>query len=62
MPWKCEDERHGYEKCQYDECVCPSPFLAPPPSMFIPASTDASYVRRMKELSKMKKEAAEADE
>ena len=18
-PWKCEDERHGYEKCQYDE-------------------------------------------
>ncbi|ETN43491.1 uncharacterized protein HMPREF1541_02650 [Cyphellophora europaea CBS 101466] len=19
MPWKCESERHGYEKCQYDE-------------------------------------------
>ncbi|SPO48879.1 related to NADH-ubiquinone oxidoreductase B18 subunit [Moesziomyces antarcticus] len=18
-PWKCEDERHTYEKCQYDE-------------------------------------------
>ncbi|KAH8086465.1 NADH-ubiquinone oxidoreductase B18 subunit-domain-containing protein [Filobasidium floriforme] len=18
-PWKCEDERHGYEKCQYDD-------------------------------------------
>ena len=21
MPWKCMDERHGYEKCQYIECV-----------------------------------------
>lgn len=19
MPWKCEHERHTYEKCQYDE-------------------------------------------
>ncbi|RMZ86835.1 hypothetical protein DV736_g5939, partial [Chaetothyriales sp. CBS 134916] len=19
LPWKCETERHGYEKCQYDE-------------------------------------------
>ncbi|KAL7269820.1 hypothetical protein RUND412_007491 [Rhizina undulata] len=19
LPWKCEDERHTYEKCQYDE-------------------------------------------
>ncbi|KAF2484118.1 B18 subunit of NADH:ubiquinone oxidoreductase [Neohortaea acidophila] len=19
MPWSCEDERHSYEKCQYDE-------------------------------------------
>ncbi|ORX90007.1 hypothetical protein K493DRAFT_318268 [Basidiobolus meristosporus CBS 931.73] len=19
LPWKCEDERHGYEKCQYDD-------------------------------------------
>ncbi|GAB7365580.1 hypothetical protein MBLNU230_g6652t1 [Neophaeotheca triangularis] len=19
LPWKCEDERHGYEKCQYEE-------------------------------------------
>ncbi|PWW73942.1 NADH-ubiquinone oxidoreductase B18 subunit, partial [Tuber magnatum] len=19
MPWKCEDERHSYEKCQYEE-------------------------------------------
>ncbi|KAL8915036.1 MAG: hypothetical protein Q9171_000476 [Xanthocarpia ochracea] len=19
LPWKCEDERHSYEKCQYDE-------------------------------------------
>ncbi|KAK4459816.1 NADH-ubiquinone oxidoreductase B18 subunit-domain-containing protein [Cladorrhinum samala] len=19
MPWKCEDERHSYEKCQYAE-------------------------------------------
>jgi len=18
-PWKCENERHGYEKCQYDD-------------------------------------------
>ncbi|GFZ43163.1 hypothetical protein JCM24511_00882 [Saitozyma sp. JCM 24511] len=24
-PWKCEDERHGYEKCQYDEYVPPLP-------------------------------------
>jgi len=20
-PWKCKDERHSYEKCQYDEFV-----------------------------------------
>ncbi|PWN88505.1 hypothetical protein FA10DRAFT_254738 [Acaromyces ingoldii] len=20
-PWKCEDERHTYEKCQYDDFV-----------------------------------------
>ncbi|KAG6375155.1 hypothetical protein JVT61DRAFT_3362 [Boletus reticuloceps] len=19
LPWECENERHGYEKCQYDE-------------------------------------------
>lgn len=19
MPWQCHDERHAYEKCQYDE-------------------------------------------
>ncbi|KAA8897423.1 NADH-ubiquinone oxidoreductase B18 subunit-domain-containing protein [Sphaerosporella brunnea] len=19
LPWKCEDERHSYEKCQYEE-------------------------------------------
>ncbi|CAF9915538.1 MAG: hypothetical protein GOMPHAMPRED_000787 [Gomphillus americanus] len=19
LPWKCEDERHGYEKCQFNE-------------------------------------------
>ncbi|KAF9880660.1 nadh-ubiquinone oxidoreductase b18 subunit family protein [Colletotrichum karsti] len=19
LPWKCSDERHSYEKCQYDE-------------------------------------------
>ncbi|KAI9591851.1 putative NADH-ubiquinone oxidoreductase B18 subunit [Syncephalis fuscata] len=19
MPWKCEEERHAYEKCQYDD-------------------------------------------
>ncbi|KAK6513320.1 hypothetical protein TWF281_004954 [Arthrobotrys megalospora] len=19
LPWKCENERHSYEKCQYDE-------------------------------------------
>lgn len=51
MPWKCEDERHGYEKCQYDECV----FL-PVQQLII------SYLRRMKDLVKQKKEAAEADE
>ncbi|GLE08707.1 hypothetical protein PINS_up020070 [Pythium insidiosum] len=21
MPWKCQDLRHAYEKCQYMECV-----------------------------------------
>jgi NADH dehydrogenase (ubiquinone) 1 beta subcomplex subunit 7 len=21
LPWKCETERHAYEKCQYDEYV-----------------------------------------
>jgi len=21
LPWKCEHERHVYEKCQYKECV-----------------------------------------
>jgi NADH dehydrogenase (ubiquinone) 1 beta subcomplex subunit 7 len=21
LPWKCEDERHAYEKCQYEEYV-----------------------------------------
>jgi len=21
LPWKCGDERHVYEKCQYEECV-----------------------------------------
>ena len=21
LPWKCKDERHVYEKCQYEECV-----------------------------------------
>ncbi|KAL1407696.1 hypothetical protein Q8F55_007129 [Vanrija albida] len=41
LTWKCEDERHAYEKCQYDD-----------------------YLRRMKQLVRQKKEAAElaADE
>eukprot|EP00297_Palpitomonas_bilix_P023227 CAMPEP_0113881378 /NCGR_PEP_ID=MMETSP0780_2-20120614/8341_1 /TAXON_ID=652834 /ORGANISM="Palpitomonas bilix" /LENGTH=88 /DNA_ID=CAMNT_0000868225 /DNA_START=79 /DNA_END=345 /DNA_ORIENTATION=- /assembly_acc=CAM_ASM_000599 len=21
LPWKCEEERHSYEKCQYDDYV-----------------------------------------
>ncbi|ORY29023.1 NADH-ubiquinone oxidoreductase B18 subunit-domain-containing protein [Naematelia encephala] len=21
LPWKCEDERHKYEKCQYDDFI-----------------------------------------
>ncbi|WVQ85444.1 hypothetical protein IAT38_007609 [Cryptococcus sp. DSM 104549] len=21
LPWKCEDERHKYEKCQYDDYI-----------------------------------------
>jgi hypothetical protein len=21
LPWKCQDFRHAYEKCQYMECV-----------------------------------------
>ncbi|ORY81476.1 NADH-ubiquinone oxidoreductase B18 subunit-domain-containing protein [Protomyces lactucae-debilis] len=25
MPFKCEDERHSYEKCQYEEYVEASP-------------------------------------
>ncbi|KAI0829208.1 B18 subunit of NADH:ubiquinone oxidoreductase [Trametes gibbosa] len=36
LPWECENERHAYEKCQYED-----------------------YMRRMKELSKRKLEAAE---
>ncbi|KAH8105413.1 NADH-ubiquinone oxidoreductase B18 subunit-domain-containing protein [Cristinia sonorae] len=39
LPWECENERHAYEKCQYDD-----------------------YVRRMKKLSKLKLEQAEAEE
>jgi len=23
MPWSCQDLRHAYEKCQYDEYACP---------------------------------------
>ncbi|KAI0352535.1 hypothetical protein OH77DRAFT_795249 [Trametes cingulata] len=36
LPWECDNERHAYEKCQYED-----------------------YMRRMKELSKRKLEAAE---
>ncbi|KAH7888196.1 NADH-ubiquinone oxidoreductase B18 subunit-domain-containing protein [Phlebopus sp. FC_14] len=21
LPWECENERHGYEKCQYDDMM-----------------------------------------
>ncbi|CAO1620068.1 unnamed protein product [Parajaminaea phylloscopi] len=21
LPWKCEEERHSYEKCQYDDFI-----------------------------------------
>jgi len=38
MQWECEDLRHVYEKCQYDD-----------------------YVRRMKDLSKLKRAAAEEE-
>ena len=24
LPWKCGDERHAYEKCQYEECAIAS--------------------------------------
>ena len=24
LPWKCGDERHAYEKCQYEECAITS--------------------------------------
>ncbi|KAJ9093814.1 hypothetical protein QFC19_008191 [Naganishia cerealis] len=59
-PWACEDERHGYEKCQYDEYVVPQVCPA-----FPLADTDfglgsTSYMRRMKQLSAQKKAAAEA--
>ncbi|KAI0751696.1 B18 subunit of NADH:ubiquinone oxidoreductase [Daedaleopsis nitida] len=38
LPWECENERHAYEKCQYED-----------------------YMRRMKELSKRKLEAADEE-
>ncbi|KAJ9118907.1 hypothetical protein QFC24_005870 [Naganishia onofrii] len=58
-PWACEDERHGYEKCQYDEYVLlrPSPRLAPANRLVLHPH---SYMRRMKQLSAQKKAAAEA--
>lgn len=39
LPWECENERHAYEKCQYDD-----------------------YVRRMKQLSKLKLAQKEEEE
>ncbi|KAL8277849.1 hypothetical protein RQP46_009668 [Phenoliferia psychrophenolica] len=32
--WKCDDFRHAYEKCQYDECV----FSLPPLHLAIESS------------------------
>lgn len=33
LPWRCEHERHVYEKCQYKECVPADP---PPRPLAIP--------------------------
>lgn len=38
LPWKCEHERHVYEKCQYKQCVTPHP-TSPNPCVFFPASS-----------------------
>ena len=45
LPWRCEHERHIYEKCQYKECVpadprpVPFPSLKNPPPVCAPVST-----------------------
>lgn len=56
LPWKCENERHAYEKCQYEEWVV---FLF----CFIPwtrtaelSLPDHSYKRRMREAQKAREE------
>ncbi|KAJ2716639.1 hypothetical protein H4R19_000530 [Coemansia spiralis] len=28
LPWKCEEERHSYEKCQYDDFMRRAKMLA----------------------------------
>ena len=35
LPWRCEHERHIYEKCQYKECVPADPRPVPFPSLEI---------------------------
>ena len=36
LPWRCEHERHIYEKCQYKECVPADPRPVPFPSRNLP--------------------------
>lgn len=73
-PWECDHERHTYEKCvvpvrhfislltdsdfsrcQYDEYV----FIHP--ISFAYSYSNLSYVRRMKDLAKQKREALSED-
>lgn len=59
LPWKCENERHEYEKCQYDEWVFKTmPELAlteaRPISFFFFFIN--SYKRRMRALQKAKED------
>ena len=63
-PFKCTDLRHGYEKCQYDECAAVSRYSSrvPPPGPTTRCSRAASlccrfgrFQRRVKILELQKK-------
>ncbi|EKD02806.1 hypothetical protein A1Q2_02881 [Trichosporon asahii var. asahii CBS 8904] len=56
LTWKCDDERHAYDKCQYDEYDI-RPLRR---SLWTEPELTSSYMRRMKQLSKEKREAREA--
>ncbi|KAK4055656.1 hypothetical protein OIV83_000202 [Microbotryomycetes sp. JL201] len=67
--WKCDDFRHAYEKCEYDECVA---LLAPqglpatatdvlPFCAALCNSTKYSYISRMKALDKLERQRREEE-